>query len=141
VTDIATANYAALGRVLRDGRLPVRISRTAPRHLCTPLVPIEAAYPPAWLLFSDAGKALTNAECIEAYRAHLDRHHAAVRGRVLELAERGPLALLCWCDVDTALAGACHRRWLADWLADQGGPEIPEHGIRRPPRCQLQLPV
>lgn len=123
--DLVTSRYQAGTKILDAGYVPVGTTRGNPRFK----LPFSLAgrflkvLAPDRDVFNLAGE-----DFIAAYRAQLDRTGVDAIGEALEaMAAKegtGRLALLCFEDVHAGQL--CHRRVLADWLAEHGWDAIPE---------------
>jgi hypothetical protein len=115
--------------------VPVRISVGAPKFWRgRKLVDGRVAAP--WGLIESAGKAaLSIDERRERYEQRLDEKGDEVVALLARIAVEHPGEQLCLCCFEDVHAGQeCHRRWLAEWLEDRFGIDVPELTDDTPPR-------
>jgi hypothetical protein len=121
---LATSSY----RLWRpDLGVPVRTSVGPPRWFPDPLIEWPTVYP-SWALVR--GK-LDQPTYRRKYRHQLHRLTPKVLAELHDLQEGycAPLVLLCHCT-----RGFCHRRFLAEWISQHTGEDIPElPGFRAKP--------
>ena len=108
-----------------DG-VPIRTTVGAPKFWRGPDLVDGRVMAPYGLLSDD----LTTDEARRRYRQRLDEQADGVAAALATIATEHPgqpLVLLCYENVQAG--EQCHRRWLAGWLADRYGIEVPEATI------------
>ena len=113
-----------------DAGIPVRTSAGAPRIPPAPLVEWETVYPP-WALVRGR---LDHDTYRRRYRHMLHQLTPKVLAELQDLRDGydASLCLLCHCDL--LRDGAwCHRRFLAGWITQHTGEDIPEVASRSKP--------
>ncbi len=128
---LVTASWTALWQASKGGPLPlqpVRISRGTPKFWpqAATFPAVDELIPDGWMLSEkDLGKSE------RGYRGKLDRIGLErITARLDEIAAECGATLALACFEDLSKPGEqCHRRWFADWFANQpGGLVVPEIG-------------
>ena len=119
-TAIATGRYQTWRP---EHGVPIRTTVGAPKFWRGPDLVDGRIMAPYGLLSDD----LSTDEARRRYRRRLDDRADPVMATLVAIATEHPgqrLVLLCFENVHAG--EECHRRWLADWLADRYGIEVPE---------------
>jgi hypothetical protein len=106
-----------------DDGVPIRTTVGAPKFWRGPDLVDGRITAPYGLLSEE----LPTDEARRRYRQRLDDRADCVVATLASIATRHPdqtLCLLCYEDVHAG--EECHRRWLAEWLDDRYGIEVPE---------------
>lgn len=116
------------------GRGRISVSRSVPRFLLDRIPSYDRLAPPYWMHNRFEGDPDKWARCYrKVVLAKLDPHE--VWRELHELTNGAEPILLCW-----EKAGEfCHRRIVAEWLAEAIGEAVPEAEFAPRPKAQLEL--
>jgi hypothetical protein len=123
-TKLATTRYPDWRR---ESGVPLRITVGAPKGWKGPKLVDARLLAPYGLLGSDLPIDVRR----ELYEQRLDRRGVEVVALLARIAREHPgerLCLLCYEDLHAGRE--CHRRWLAAWIEDRFGVDVPELIVR-----------